>query len=195
MKKLLHGAALLGTALALSACLVPEQFQASATFKPDGSYTYKYDGTAFHALAAMAIKDQGSLSAKDEASLQRDAEKSSKADGVKKLRYMGAGKYEISIERDMKPGQAASIVNVIVVRKAKDGVLSLSSPDLKQKDKDEFKRMGIKIAGMVEVTLPANATVLSHNATKTPGIFSKAYQWKVGALDEKPALTFRLAAP
>lgn len=114
---------------------------------------------------------------------------------MRKLNYLGNGHYDISIEREMKPGQASEIMNVVNVSKDKDGVITVAASELKQKDKDGLKDRGIKVDATVEVRLPFDAKVISHNATGRPGLLSQAYSWRVGAIDERPTIKFRLAPP
>ena len=180
------------TSTALTGCLVPEKFNASVTVRPDGAFTYKYQGTAVHMLAAMEIKKSGSLSAKAESQLKADAEKAAKAPGVKKLTYQGSGRYEVSVDRDLKVGQRSEVLIIVSLTKSKDGVYTLSASQLKEKERAELMGLGITVDGTVEVTLPANAKVLTQNARSTPGLFSKSYSWKVNGYDAKPAMTFTL---
>lgn len=193
MKKIIQFITCLAIAIALTGCLIPEKFTASVLMKPDGSYTYKYDGTAIHILAAAAIQKQGSLTAKDEATLKQQAEKASKENGVHKINYLGSGKYDISIEREMQIGQHAEVLNVISVTKNKDGIFTIASNEIKQQDKDKLNQLGININGTAEVRLPSNAKVISHNATGTPGLFNKAYTWKIGGIGQKQNIKFTLS--
>lgn len=192
MKRLFGAVACAAACAALSGCLVPEKFQASVQFKPDGGYTYKYNGTAVHFLAAAAIKEKGALPAKDEAGLEREAEKAARVLGVKKMAYTGQGRYDVQIEQDLKPGQQVSTLKLFTITREKDGSFVVAAPAMKDKDRDNLLSLGIKVDGTAEVALPANAKVLSHNADKTPGVFSKAYTWKIGSLDAKPTIRFSL---
>ncbi|MFX3577788.1 hypothetical protein V8923_23380, partial [Ralstonia mannitolilytica] len=90
--------------------------------------------------------------------------------------------------------QRAEPMNVISVTKDKDGVFTIAPIALKEKDKSGLRELGIKVDGTVEVRLPSNAQVISHNASGTPGMFSKAYTWKVGAIDQNPYIKFKLAS-
>jgi hypothetical protein len=177
---------------ALTGCLVPEKFAASITIKPDGSYNYKYDGTVKNVLAVQAIKAKGSLSSKDEAQLKADVEKGAKSKGIKKLNYLGEGRYELIMDQELALGQQTEIMPVVTVKKAKDDVITIAATELKQKDREAMDQMGIKIEGMVEVRLPSNAQVITHNASGTPGLFNKAYAWKVGSLGQALNITFKL---
>lgn len=192
MNRTLRIAATATAALSLTACLIPEKFEASARFKPDGSYTYKYDGTAVYFLAAAAIKEKGSLPEKDEAGLRREAKKT-KAPGVKKMAYAGNGRYDVQIEQDLKPGQQVDTVKIFTVVRDKDGVYSVSSAALKDKEHEQLRALGIKVKGKAEVMLPSNAKVLSHNAGSAPGFFSKSYTWNIGNLDDQPSIKFTLS--
>lgn len=174
----------------LAGCLIPEKFTASATIRADASYTYKYEGTAVNIFAAEAIKKKGELSAKEEAQLKQDADKASAAKGVHKFSYLGAGRYDVSLEREMQPGQRLETLGLISVKKDKDGVLTVTSSELKENDLNKLKQIGVKPDGTLSVYLPPNAKVISHNASGTPGVFDKAYTWKVGSFEQKPSIKF-----
>ena len=186
-------AAMAAVALSLTGCLLPEKFEASVNFKPDGGYTYKYEGTAVHFLAAAAIKEKGSLPAKDEDGLKREAEKAAKAPGVRKMAYTGNGRFDVQIDEDVKAGRQVSTLKIFNITRDKDGVFVLAVPPMKEKDRDQLRSFGIKVNGKAEVFLPANAKVLEHNATGTPGLLSKSYSWKIGAVDDRPMIRFTLA--
>jgi hypothetical protein len=193
MIRIVRFATIAAAALSLSACLLPEKFEASVRFKPDGGYIYKYNGTAVHFLAAAAIKEKGSLPAKDEDGLKREAEKASKAPGVQKMTYTGNGRYDVRIEEDVKPGRQVSTLKIFNITRDRDGTFALAVPPMKDKDRDQLRSLGIKVDGKAEVFLPGNAKVLEHNASGTPGLLSKAYSWKIGAVDDKPMIRFTLA--
>lgn len=190
--KTIRGAVAVASTIVLAGCLVPEKFTATVTVKPDASYRYQYQGTAVHILAAMQIQKQGHLTPKDEAQLKADADKSAKTDGIKKLAYQGAGRYEVSVDRDVAPGQRSPVLNIVSLSKNRDDTYTLTASELKPKDRDGLLGLGIKVDGTVEVALPSNAKVLSQNASRTPGLFSKTYMWKVNGYDAKPSLTFKL---
>lgn len=193
MSRLVNVAASLLAAAVLAGCLVPEKFKASITVKPDGSYAYKYDGTAVHFMAAAALKKQGSLTEKDETGLARDAEKAAQSPGVKKLKYAGKGRYELVIDQDLKEGQQSKVLKLFHYAKGNDGVYAITAAALKPKEREELRTLGIKVNGKAEVILPSNAKVVSHNATSTPGLLSKAYGWKIGSFDEQPSIRFTLS--
>jgi hypothetical protein len=180
-------------ALSLAACLVPEKFEASVRVQPDGAYTYKYDGTAVHVFAAAAIKENGRLPKNDEAAIQREVENSTKAPGVKKMVYTGDGRFDVHIEQNLKAGEQVKILKIFNITRDKDGVFTIGPPAMKQQERAQLMSVGIKVSGKAEVFLPGNATVLSHNASGTPGFFSKSYSWDIGGVDSQPLIKFKLS--
>ena len=128
-----------------------------------------------------------------QAYLKREAEKASKAPGVKKMAYKGDGRFDVRIEQDLKLGQQVSTLKMFTITRDKDGAFVVASPSMKNKDRDQLRSLGIKVAGKAEVFLPSNAKVLAHNATGTPGLFSKSYSWKIGAMDDQPSIKFTLS--
>ena len=193
MFRIVRLGAVMALALGLAACLVPEKFETSVRFQPDGGYVYRYDGTAAHLLAVAAIKEKGSLPAKDEDGLKREAEKAMKSPAVKKMAYTGQGRYEVHIEEEVKPGQQVRTLKIFNVRRDKDGAFVLSVPPTKDKDREQLRSFNIRMDGKAEFFLPGNANVLEHNASGTPGLLSKSYTWKIGAADVQPMMRFTLS--
>jgi len=193
MKNAIRWAAAASACVLMTGCLAPEKFTASLNVAPDGSSEYRYEGTAVHVLAAAALQKQGSLSAKDEAGLQAEAAKSAKAPGVKDIRYLGSGRYQLVIDEALRKGQQATLLKLFTMMQAKDGTYTITGPIMKPQDVAQLQSLAIKVDGKVEVTLPPNARVLTQNASSTPGVFSKAYGWKIGSPTDKPQITFTLA--
>ncbi len=193
MNRIVRIATMTVAALSLAACLLPEKFETSIRFKPDGGYSYNYDGTAVHFIAAAAIKEKGSLPAKDEEGLKREAEKASKAPGVQKMTYTGNGRYDVRIEEEAKAGQQVHTLRIFGIAREKDGTFAVTVPAMKEKDRENLRSLGIKVDGKAEVFLPANAKVIEHNATGTPGMLSKSYSWKINGFDDRPMIRFALA--
>ena len=193
MKNVAAFIALVSVCVALSGCLVPEKFSASVVVNQDATYIYKYKGTAVHAMAAAARK-QGQLSANDEATFRDEFEKHGKntGSGVQKIEYLGNGRYEILLEQTLKFGQKSEVIPLARVTQESNGVVTVASPEFLKKDLDGLASLKIQIDGKLEVALPKNAEVLSHNASGTPGFFSKTYSWKIGQVDQRPTIQFRI---
>lgn len=177
--------------LLLTGCLVPERFSAIVDVQPDANYTFHYSGTVVHALAAAQIKKAGSLSEKEQNGLKSEAEKLSKNADVRKIVYKGDGRYELEIEAAKKAGQPMHMLDIFSVRTDKDGVITIASKEINEKGKRELAQLGININGTLEVRLPKNTEIISHNATSTPTFGFGSYSWKVGRVDQRAMMKFR----
>ena len=193
MRKIFIAMTLACTAL-LSGCLVPERFSAKIEVQPDASYTFQYSGTAVHALAAAQIKKTGSLSEKDQIGLKMEAEKLLKRPDVRRAEYKGDGRYKLEIESKRKAGELLRMFDIFTVSTDKNGIMTITSNEIKDKDKRDLEQIGINIDGTLEVFLPKNAEIISQNATSTPTFFRTpgAYLWKIGRIDQRPILKVKL---
>ncbi len=193
MNKTLSALTLMSTVL-LSACLVPERFTAKIDVQPDASYTFQYSGTAVHAFAAAQIKQTGALSEKDQIGLKREEEKLSKRPDVRRVLHKGNGKYELDIESKKKKGESLTMLDIFTVSTDKDGVMTIASKEIREKGQRELEQLGIAIDGTLEVRLPKNAEVISHNATSAPTFSGTVgiYSWKIGRVGQRPILKVKL---
>ena len=193
MKKIFVAMSLVCSAL-LSGCLIPESFSAKVEVQPDGSYTFQYSGTAVHALAAAQIKKAGSLSDKDQNSLKMEAEKLSMSPGVQRAVYKRDGRYELEVESKKKAGESLRMFDIFTVSTDKNGIMTIASNEIKDKEKRDLEQIGIKIDGTLEVRLPKNAEIISQNATSTPTFFGMfgTYAWKIGRIDQRPVMKLKL---
>lgn len=188
---------LIGLALSLSGCLVPEKFTASYSFKPSGDFTYRYDGTARDVMTLMMQADAKQKSRpvpeKEIQELRAEMQKLGKAPNVTNFKDLGDATYQLVYEKDFKVGQKQDVLQIAQISKDKSGVYTLSATPFKPKDAEQFKMMGVKLDGKVEVRLPSNAKVISTDATDTPGFFSKAYGWKMNLERQKMEIKFTLS--
>jgi len=191
-------AALIATAvatIALTGCFIPEKFTTTVKMASDGGYSYQYSGLTAFGPAIMQMKMSGSgLSSKQEQELQLEVGKLSKSPDVQKASYAGNGRYEFVIRGDRKPGQSAKVLDAFNIFTDKDGLVNITSVGLSPADKAELQKLGLKIDGKLEVTLPKNAEVVSSNATSTPTFFGMfgTYSWKIGSIEERPMMKIRL---
>lgn len=182
------------SAVFIAGCLVPEKFTALIAIKPDGSYEYAYAGTAAFAPALAQIQKAGKLSDKDEAGLKGEAEKMKRDTDVRRADYLGGGRYDLLVQGQKNAGQQLRLFDFLNVRTDREGVITISSPEINARTRKELGELGIKIDGTLEVKLPKNAEILSHNASSTPRFFGMfgAYKWKIGSPDQQPMMKLRL---
>lgn len=178
----------------LTGCLIPEKFAAKANFQPDGSYSFSYNGTAVHGMAALGLAKTGRLSAKDDSAFEQEVPKLKRNPDVRAVSYKGNGRYELNLEAKRAKGQPLNLLDIVKVSTGKDGVVTISSPEMNEKNKKDLSQLGIKVDGTLDVTLPKNAEVISQNATGTPTFFGLfgTYSWKIGSVDQRPMMKFRL---
>lgn len=186
--------ACLTTALLLSGCLVPEKFAATVAIHPDASYEYRYTGTVINAFGASEIKTTGVLSPKSDAGLKAEADKMKSIPDVRSASYLGSSRYQLAMEGNKKAGEALKLLDILTVTRDKDGVITIASPEYKDKDLQNLADLGIKIDGTLDIKLPRNAEVLSQNATSTPSFFGLigGYSWKIGRADQRPMMKIKL---
>ncbi len=190
--KLRLAAACLAVPLLLSGCLIPEKFQAKVRFADDGSYVFSYAGSVVSAVAAMQIAKAGKLNAKEEAALQLDGEKLKNNPDVRSVAYKGNARFDLSMDGSHPKGEAYSALKILSVKTDKDGVTTVSSAAVTPRDQKGLDELRIKMDGVLEVRLPSNAKVLTHNASTTPGMLGGAYAWKIGDVKQRPSISFRL---
>jgi hypothetical protein len=185
---------LAAAAALLTGCLIPEKFAAKADFQPDGSYTFSYNGSVVHGMAAMALAKTGKLSAKDDAALEQEAANLKRSSDVHAVAYKGNGRYDLALDAKRNKGQALDVQGIVSIKTGNDGVTTISAPEIDEKSRKNLSQLGIKIDGALEVTIPKNAEVISHNATSASKSFGLAstYSWKIGSIDQRPMMTFRL---
>ena len=70
----------------------------------------------------------------------------------------------------------------------------IANTEMKAKDLQALSQVGIKMDGALEMSLPKNAEIISHNATLTPSFFGLlgGYSWKIGSINERPMMKVRI---
>lgn len=186
----------IGTFLAcslLTACLVPEKFTAKIAINSDASYTVNLSGTMAHVLALAQKSKTGKIADKDEQALKAEADKLSKAPEFKKAVYIGDGRYEVQVISNKSAGQPFKM-DTFAVQTDKEGVMTISAIEVKEKDMKMFSELGLKMDGVLEVSLPKNAEIISHNAMSTPSFFGLlgGYSWKIGSINARPMMKVKI---
>lgn len=190
MKKLILMTA--AATLLLTGCLIPEKFTSSVSFNEDGSYTTDFDGTVVYGLYLEQKATGGKISASDEKFIKNSFEEMGKEKGVKSVRYTGNGRGNITVIREAKPGEPTNLFDFIKVGKNRDGSYFVSTPILSKQNINELKQLNLNLNGKLDVILPKNAKILKSNADSGPGLFSKAYSWKIENIDKAVQISFRL---
>lgn len=181
----------LASALLLAGCYIPEKFSSELDIKPDASYLFTYSGTTIHGLAAMAIKEKSWSDGDDKSLVTEAKEMVAKKSFVKKAEYKGNARMAMDIAFQGKPGQKMTMFDVFNIHTDQTGNLNIGVTKISAKDVAELKKLNITIDGKLSVSIPKNATVVSHNATSTPTFGFGSYSWKIGAIDQAPFMKIK----
>ncbi len=174
--------------LFLSACFLPENFEATITVKHDGSYTFKYDGNLVFAMALSAIKE-GKFSKKDEESLKDQEKELLKSPGFKKAKYIGNARYKVLVEQSGKAGEdyyfISKDMSIFSIKGQADGTLEIKAFQMSAKDLEGLKAIDFTIAGTLSVLLDKGVKVIEQNADKAS---TGVYQWRINNPETAPRI-------
>lgn len=189
MKKIVSVLVATVSALMLSGCFLPEKFTASVKVNDGGGYSYKYSGTAAFFPALMSVTTKGGLSAKDEKAFDEEVLRYAAQHKFKKAKVIGKGHYEFEIDDSRQAGQSADLLDIVKIASS-NGMLSISSIGVSGRDKSELAKLGVKVNGKLEVTIPAKAEILKTNGSPVSSFFSsgKTYRWDIGSFENQPYL-------
>lgn len=180
----------------LTACLIPEKFEAKIDIKSDGSYSFIYDGTLALGIALDAV-EKGRLDAKTEADLQKMTVDLKKDPTFKKVEYVGKARYKVLVEKQGKAGEAYHFISreskIVSITPQKDGTVEISAMKLDKKLIDQLAALGSKIDGSLSVSLSSGVKVVSHNASSEPSLFGMlgSYKWSIKSPDQVPSMVVK----
>lgn len=190
MKKVIIAA--VAAAAVLTGCWIPEKFDATIDFKPNGGYTMAFDGTLHHGMLVQAKHEAGKLPKDADKFLQAEADQLSRRKGVTTAKRVGDTKIDFKATHTAAQFQAGQPFDAIFLRREPEGIYSVKALAANERDRQAMKRLGMKLDGSLKITLPSNATVVETNATTKPGTFSSAYKWAITQDTPAPVLRFKL---
>lgn len=187
--------AVVGLLSVLGGCYVPEEFTATVTINKDGSYTYAFEGTVAHGLAAMAAKTPG-LTQKEEQALKDETPKLKTGD-VRRVEYVGKGRYETLIEHvgarnvpSYFPSQESLLFGI---EPQGDGTIRFFAHRPTAKNFQDLQQAGLKLDGTIVVKLQNGVTVITQNADSQPSLFGLmgSYKWRINGPGATPEMIVR----
>ena len=177
----------------LSACWIPESFDAKIAINKDGSYTFTYDGILAFALAVAAAKDRA-LSVNDEAQLRKEADNLRREPGFKNVEYQGKGRYKVLFDKSGNAGETFYFLSremrIFAILPQQDGSIVVSAVRPKQEELQQLNSIGAKIDGSLSVSVANGIKVVRHNADSQPIFFGLvgAYKWQIRSPDANPLI-------
>lgn len=186
-----------GFALFLAGCFVPEKFTATININKDGSYNYSFDGTVAHALVVAKAVSEG-LTAQDEADLKQEAIKMKSGD-VRRAEYLGNGRFNVLIEHTAAKGEASYFPSremlLFRIEPLMDGTMGIETEPATPQAIRDLDQLKIKLDGTVVVKVADGVSVLKHNADSEPSLFGLVggYKWWIDRPGIRPLMIVRPA--
>jgi hypothetical protein len=176
-------------------CWIPEEFDARMAINRDGSCVFSYDGTLAFSLALMAMAG-GSFSSQDEALLKKEEANFRREPGIRKIEYLRKGRYKVSFQRTVARGEAfyfpSPEATFFSVLPQSDGTLAFRTIQASQRDLQELREIGAKVAGTLSVTAAEGIQVVQHNADSAAGPRGP-WRWTIRSADTKILLVAKPA--
>lgn len=192
MKKI-HAVSLVlvaSTLIALNSCWIPENFKVNVTVNKDGGYTFIYDGTLMYA-PTVAAANKGELTQEDTAAGEKELREES---GIKKIKYLGKGRYKIYAEKSVTPGYDYDFMDIFSINSHQDGTIEITVAKLDDTTRNQLKSIDTKISGNLTVSLKKGVKVIRHNAQYKPmfGLFG-SYKWESASFNDAPLIVVQPA--
>lgn len=191
----------LGACLIISGCLAPEKFSASIRFDSANTYVYRYAGTAADAGALASMAEEGRLGTAAEDKLRALArEVNARKDGSGRFEYVGNARYNLDTEERLKVGEESRLAPFLDIQRGQDGTIVIgpaqSPSQVPDGGEEMFEAIGLHPEGTLQITLPAEARVVTQNAdSSTAGAGTEqVYEWNITDLKKLPHLVFSLPA-
>lgn len=186
--------------LSLSACWLPEKFDAELKVENSGATHFNYDGTLTYAMA-LAAEKEGELNAKDEKEIAGLSQKLKESKLFTSVDYLGKGRFKVQSKLQKKLGEpfyflGKNGVNFfsVTTNPSNPKILHIKGVKITPKGLKQFKEIGAKVEGSFTVKLGGDIKVLKHNAQSEPKWwgFVGDYEWKIKSPDEQPMMDIKL---
>jgi len=179
-------------ALLLTSCWIPEKFNVNINVKDDGSSSFVYDGViAFGPALEAATK--GKLKERDEERLKKKIEKIKKDSNVKKVDYLGKGRYQVLIEKEIALGEHYNLMNFFKINSDKNGTITIKGAKINAKTEKELNSIGAKVEGTINLSIEDGVKIINDNIDNKPKFFGLfgGYSWDITSKSKQPTMTLQ----
>lgn len=186
----------------LTACYLPDRYQAEIRLTSDGGFGVTYIGQLTYAPLFGQIARGQITEDKARENDRMILEQLKRDPAFKEVSPLGRGRYQVRFEREGKFGGAMQMVNfatrnqaIFRIRTTEDGLVQVNGSGQGQLYAARFEEIGLGMQGLIRVV--TDAEVLEHNATfvrasATPGFTQ--YDWRIRNFrDPPPKFIARLA--
>lgn len=176
--------------------LAPERFDASVAIHADGSYDFSYDGVLIFVPALIKAYRVGRLGPRIDARL-KGATKQLREEGFRSARYLGRGRYAVTLADSRTRGQSAYFPSremwVFSIRPQPDGTICIGASRPDATAPCQLLGTDAEIDGRLNVTIEKGVSVLAHNAARdssTPDARVE-HHWRIKSPDDDPFMVVR----
>lgn len=178
--------------LALSSCLMPQNFVAEIKVRQDQSIEIHYEGQLLHVMAHSAYDEESKPNEVDDQRLRKEAFRIFNLKEFRKSKYIGRGAFEVDAIEKVNFNEESSILPMLDVGSNREGVFHIGVKKLSEIQRKMILDHNVQIQGKIRILLPKNAKVISHNANFGPWFFSDYYVWKIKNISDSPLIKFNL---
>ena len=194
MKKIILILAL--TAILLSSCFIPDNYNAEVWVHKDGSYEFFYKGELNYAPALEDVIN-GKFDEEELQDMLDISDDLSKSEGFMEAEHIGGGKFYVDVIITREAGEDYDFIsedlNLFSFHHDEKGKLLISGPQITKDDLAPLYELDIRMSGDLTVKVDKGVKVKSQNADKK--IKDKktgtTYIWKLDIDSEKPEMVVK----
>ena len=194
MKKIMLILAL--SAILLSSCFIPDNYEAEVWVHQDGSYEFFYNGELVYAPAVEKVLN-GEFGDKDLDEMLKISDDLSKSEGFMEAEYLKGGRIRVDVIMPMLEGEDYSFMSedlaIFTFKHNEKGHLVIKGLDLENEDLSTLRSFNIDMNGSLTVIADKGVKVASNNATKKVKDKKKgtSYIWKLDINSEQPVMVVK----
>lgn len=171
--------ALAGVCVLLSACLLPDRFDATLSVGAERA-TLDYAGE----LVAVSAEDEAAT----RKALDEVAEDVRKDGGTADYAVLGKGRATATVhwtQATPPVGAKTTFADLVAIRRQPDGALEIVTPALKDRDRAQLTKMGLGEASG-RLCVKTAGTVVESNARTAPPQPGGCHGWTITVLKDEP---------
>lgn len=177
-------------------CWIPEDFETQIYVNKDGSYRFTYEGKLANVMA-LSLEKEGKLGKKEESELKKDVEKLKELDGFKSVKYIGKGRYRVTVDYQGTRGKAYSFITddlrIFSVLFQEENQLAVQGFRPEEEEIKQLNALGVNIEGSLTVHVHPALKVKTHNADQHFNKSNmKSYVWNIKGVAAKPEMVIIL---
>ncbi|TAL00214.1 MAG: hypothetical protein EPO08_14405 [Rhodospirillaceae bacterium] len=185
----------------VSACFVPDHYEAEIRFTKIGAYGITYNGILVHAPLFSEIAKGNVNEEEAQTRIKGYVAQLKQDDSFKEVNSLGRGRFQVKYEREGRfigEHQMVTFVSrqapIFRLRTFEDGRISVAGSGAGRQYADKLEAVGLNSQGLFRVV--TDAEVIEHNAqfvraSTTPGF--TVYDWRIrGFRDPPPRLIAKL---